>query len=134
MPIFTNDDTSIYYEIHGEGFPVLLFAPGGMRSALSFWAGSPWNPITTLSPHFQVIAMDQRNAGQSRAPITANDGWRLAWRLLPADPCAWHGLLDAEFWRELPVLWNRITRGVGAAGAPVTEPVVVSPLMYMEDF
>jgi len=75
MPVFERDDIKIYYEIHGEGFPVLLFAPGGMQSALSFWAGSPWNPITALSPHFKVIAMDQRNAGQSSAPVTSEDGW-----------------------------------------------------------
>ena len=75
MPVFTRDNIDIYYEIHGEGFPVLLFAPGGMRSALSFWESSPFNPITVLAPHFQVIAMDQRNAGSSSAPITASDGW-----------------------------------------------------------
>lgn len=75
MPIFKSAETSLYYEEYGEGFPVLLFAPGGMRSAISFWQGGPWNPIEVLSPHFRVIAMDQRNAGQSSASITANDGW-----------------------------------------------------------
>ena len=49
--------------------PILLFAPGGMRSAIPFWRGSEWDPIEALSPHFQVIAMDQRNAGQSTAPV-----------------------------------------------------------------
>ncbi len=68
MPYFKRDDISLYYEITGEGFPVLLFAPGGMRSALSFWHGSEWNPITALSNDFMVIAMDQRNAGASTAP------------------------------------------------------------------
>jgi pimeloyl-ACP methyl ester carboxylesterase len=75
MPIFQEQDLKLNYEIHGEGFPVLLFAPGGMRSAISFWSGGNWNPIDALSPHFQVIAMDQRNAGASLAPITASDGW-----------------------------------------------------------
>ena len=75
MAFFERGDVSLYYEIHGDGFPILLFAPGGMRSAASFWRGSEWDPIEALSPHFQVIAMDQRNAGQSRAPITADDGW-----------------------------------------------------------
>ncbi|HKI74274.1 MAG TPA: alpha/beta hydrolase [Pseudomonadales bacterium] len=75
MPVFTRDDISIHYEISGEGFPVLLFAPGGMRSAIRFWSGGQWNPIEALSPHFQVIAMDQRNAGESSAPVTAADGW-----------------------------------------------------------
>lgn len=75
MPTFSHGDVSLYYEIHGEGFPVLLFAPGGMRSAVEFWAGGSWNPIEALSPHFQVIAMDQRNAGRSSGPISAGDGW-----------------------------------------------------------
>ncbi|MCB1645109.1 MAG: alpha/beta fold hydrolase [Pseudomonadales bacterium] len=74
MPYFEKDDVNLYYESHGEGFPVLLFAPGGMRSAIDFW-GNPWNPIEALSPHFRVIAMDQRNAGRSRAPVSASDGW-----------------------------------------------------------
>lgn len=76
MPVFKQNDVELYYEIHGSGFPILLFAPGGMRSAIKFWYGSPFNPIETLSPHFQVIAMDQRNAGQSSAPIRAGDDWK----------------------------------------------------------
>lgn len=75
MPIFSKDGVSIYYETTGEGFPVLLFAPGGMRSAISYWTGAQWNPIEVLAPHFQVIAIDQRNAGKSSAPVTAADGW-----------------------------------------------------------
>lgn len=75
MPAFTQGNVTIYYEEYGEGFPVLLFAPGGMRSAIGFWSGGQWNPIEALSPHFRVIAMDQRNAGKSVAPVTAEDGW-----------------------------------------------------------
>ncbi len=75
MPLLERDAVKLYYEQHGEGFPVLLFAPGGMRSAVSFWEGSTVNPITELSSHFRVIAMDQRNADQSKAPVSADDGW-----------------------------------------------------------
>jgi pimeloyl-ACP methyl ester carboxylesterase len=36
----------------------------------------PWiDPTTELSDQFQVVAMDQRNAGRSSAPISAADGW-----------------------------------------------------------
>jgi len=66
---------SLYYEEEGEGFPVLLIAPGGMRSTLSAWQNAPWNPIRQLSANHRVIAMDQRNAGRSTGPITADDGW-----------------------------------------------------------
>ncbi len=71
----TADGADIYYEVHGEGFPVLLIAPGGMRSAVSFWENTPWNPITDLQGDFQVIAMDQRNAGNSKGPVSGSHGW-----------------------------------------------------------
>ncbi|MEE8078719.1 MAG: alpha/beta hydrolase, partial [Pseudomonadales bacterium] len=77
MAIYENGDVELYYEEHGEGFPVLLIAPGGMLSAVSYWTGTPWNPIEQLAGDYRVIAMDQRNAGQSRAPITAADGWHV---------------------------------------------------------
>jgi pimeloyl-ACP methyl ester carboxylesterase len=77
MPIFKRDDVELYYEEHGQGFPVLLIAPGGMRSSVAFWQRTPWNPIEHLSPHYRVIAMDQRNAGQSVAPVRATDGWHV---------------------------------------------------------
>ena len=75
MPTFERDNISIHYEIHGEGFPLLLFAPGGMRSAAALWHSSEWDPIETLKSEFQVITVDQRNAGSSTAPVTGSDGW-----------------------------------------------------------
>lgn len=75
MARFSRGTATLRYETYGRGFPVLLFAPGGMRSAVDFWQRSPWNPIAELSSTFQVIAMDQRNAGDSHAPVSARDGW-----------------------------------------------------------
>jgi pimeloyl-ACP methyl ester carboxylesterase len=77
MPSFARDDVSIHYEEYGEGFPLLLFAPGGMRSSIAHWEQTPWNPIAELAGDFRVIAMDQRNAGRSRAPVRASDGWHV---------------------------------------------------------
>ena len=77
MATFKRGDVELHYEVHGEGFPILLFAPGGMRSAVPFWRRSEWDPIEALSPHFQVVAMDQRNAGRSKAPVNAEDGWHV---------------------------------------------------------
>ena len=77
MPEFRRGKAVLYYEVYGEGYPILLFAPGGMRSSIDFWSNSEWNPITALSSNFQVIAMDQRNAGKSKAPITGSDGWKI---------------------------------------------------------
>jgi pimeloyl-ACP methyl ester carboxylesterase len=75
MATYQHDDVSLHYEVHGKGDPVLLFAPGGMRSAIGVWDNMPWNPIDVLADEFQVIAMDQRNAGQSTAPVGPDDGW-----------------------------------------------------------
>jgi len=77
MPSFDRDGVSIYYEEYGQGFPLLLFAPGGMRSSIAHWGQSPWNPIAELAGDFRVVAMDQRNAGRSRAPVRADDGWHV---------------------------------------------------------
>jgi pimeloyl-ACP methyl ester carboxylesterase len=77
MPSFDRDDVGIYYEEYGQGFPLLLFAPGGMRSSIAHWEQSPWNPIAELAGDFRVVAMDQRNAGASRAPVRADDGWHV---------------------------------------------------------
>jgi pimeloyl-ACP methyl ester carboxylesterase len=83
MPYRTSGDTAIYYEEYGSGFPVLLFAPGGLRSAISWWHPAAdgtkraWmDPTVALAGEFRVIAMDQRNAERSRAPLRAGDGWQ----------------------------------------------------------
>jgi pimeloyl-ACP methyl ester carboxylesterase len=75
MPTFKRGDVSIHFEEYGAGYPILLFAPGGMRSSIEFWGNSPFDPTRELAANFRVIAMDQRNAGKSSAPITAADGW-----------------------------------------------------------
>ena len=78
MPTFEHHGASIYYEEFGQGFPILTFAPAGLQSVIKVWSSpsAPVNPTTEFAATFRVIAMDQRNAGgQSRAPITAQDGW-----------------------------------------------------------
>jgi pimeloyl-ACP methyl ester carboxylesterase len=82
LPVLQRAGASITYEEYGSGYPVLLFAPGGMRSRIEMWhspVGGPprsWNDWTeVLGQSYRVIAMDQRNAGRSRAPIAADHGW-----------------------------------------------------------
>src|SRR5205809_1037303 len=77
MPTIKNGNATIYFEEHGQGFPILTFAPAGLQSIIDVWRGpsAPVNPMTEFTG-YRVIVMDQRNAGgQSRAPITAQDGW-----------------------------------------------------------
>lgn len=75
MPTFKRGDVSLYFEEFGSGYPLLLFAPGGMRSSIEFWHKSQFDPTVEFAKDFRVIAMDQRNAGKSRAPVSASDGW-----------------------------------------------------------
>ncbi len=84
MPTLKTAESEIYFEEYGRGFPVLLFAPGGMRSKIDAWRRNPANPeaippwmdpTAALSDRFRVIAMDQRNAGKSSAPVSAADDW-----------------------------------------------------------
>lgn len=66
----------LHYEVAGEGFPLLAIAPGGLRSAATLWRDRPIEPGPLLAAEYQVITMDQRNAGQSWAPISAGDDWQ----------------------------------------------------------
>ena len=84
MAVLKRPYSEIHYEVHGSGFPLLLFAPGGLRSQLEYWrhspsnpdAAPPWmNPMADLAGRFTVIGMDQRNAGKSRGKVKASDGW-----------------------------------------------------------
>ena len=78
MPTFEHRGATLYYEEFGQGFPILTFAPAGLLSTIAVWSqpSAPINPTTEWAANYRVIAMDQRNAGgQSRAPISAQDGW-----------------------------------------------------------
>ena len=84
MPAMTIADGEIHYEEFGRGFPVLCFAPGSLRSQISYWHASPrdpskpspsMDPTADLAADFRIIAMDQRNAGRSRAAVSDTDGW-----------------------------------------------------------
>lgn len=81
-------DAQIHYETYGPDagealrLPVLLLAPGGLRSRIGLWRHTHdgrarnWpDPTVELARARHVIAVDQRNAGQSVAPVGPDDGW-----------------------------------------------------------
>ena len=74
MPTFQHDGATIHYEEFGTGYPVLLFAPGSLFSHVEDWHHAPIDPTVEYADEFRLIAMDQRNAGESWAPIGPNDG------------------------------------------------------------
>lgn len=75
MPTFEHDGAEIHYEVKGSGLPLLAIAPGGMRSAAELWGNAPFNPRGEFPDLCQIVTMDQRNAGASRAPVAGDHGW-----------------------------------------------------------
>ncbi len=43
------DGATIYYEVHGQGFPLLLFAGGGLSSQIEFWLRAPLQAATATA-------------------------------------------------------------------------------------
>jgi len=54
---------NLYYEIHGQGEPLVLIM--GLRRNAEWW----YRQVPELSQHFQVIAFDNRGAGRSAKPV-----------------------------------------------------------------
>jgi len=54
--------TTICYEIHGDGFPLILLHGFGLTK--EFWFAQ----IPALSQHFKVITLDNRGSGKSNHP------------------------------------------------------------------
>jgi len=63
MPKVKINDINMYYEIHGEGFPLVMIL-GAVQNI--FW----WHPnlINKLSEKFKVILFDNRGAGRTDKP------------------------------------------------------------------
>jgi pimeloyl-ACP methyl ester carboxylesterase len=62
MPAVRVNGISKYYQLHGEGIPLVLIM--GLRRNLEWW----YRQIPELSKHFKVIAFDNRGAGRSDKP------------------------------------------------------------------
>ncbi|MES2896703.1 MAG: alpha/beta fold hydrolase [Pseudomonadota bacterium] len=62
MARLNRDGVEIYYEVHGEGSPLLL--THGFSATAQMWKGQ----IDALAPHFQLITWDMRGHGQSDYP------------------------------------------------------------------
>src|ERR1700693_5614874 len=75
MAQFESDTASLHFEEYGSGYPILLMAPGAMESTIEKWAGATINPLALYADTFRLIAMDQRNAGQSFGPLETADPW-----------------------------------------------------------
>ena len=142
MPDVTRPDGAlIHYETFGRGYPLLLFAPGGVNSEIAAWEQfSVINPIAEFARDFMVIGMDQRHAGGSwSAPTTFSYDLTVADQLAVLDDL---GLESAHVWggcigvcyflrliREAP---DRISAAVGQdpVGLDETNSVDVFTAMF----
>lgn len=62
MPKESIGDIELYYEVHGQGHPLVLI--GGFATSHLKWQ----DLLEELTQHFQVIIFDNRGAGQTDAP------------------------------------------------------------------
>jgi len=60
MPKLRVNDIQMFYEVHGEGFPLMMIM--GLSASLDWW-DPRW--IETLSEKFKIIAFDNRGAGRT---------------------------------------------------------------------
>jgi pimeloyl-ACP methyl ester carboxylesterase len=68
MPIASSDGVDIYYEVHGEGPPVMfVHGSGGHHAA---W----WQQVAELRGRYAVITMDLRGFGNSDSSMPEFDG------------------------------------------------------------
>ena len=65
MPYVKVNDIQMYYEIHGEGEPLVLIL--GLGTDISEWGGI----IHWLAEKFQVLAFDNRGVGRTDKPDIA---------------------------------------------------------------
>ncbi len=62
MPYAQVNGVKLYYEVHGDGDPVILIC--GLGSQLQSWA----TQVPIYSKHFKVIVFDNRGSGKSDKP------------------------------------------------------------------
>jgi len=63
MPNVKVKDINLYYEIHGQGEPLVLIM--GLRRNAEWW----FRQVPDLSKHFKVLAFDNRGAGRTEKPV-----------------------------------------------------------------
>lgn len=64
MPIVKVNDINMYYEIHGEGEPLIILQGMGVEIT------SIYNILTEFAKYYKVIALDNRGVGRSDMPDT----------------------------------------------------------------
>ena len=114
MPKIHANGIEIYYETHGSGDPLVLIA--GLGYAQWMWH----KMLPGLAQHFQVIAFDNRGAGQTDQPVGPYTAQMLA------DDTA--GLLNALGIKKAAVMGHSMG-GFIAQALVLSKPELVSQLI-----
>jgi pimeloyl-ACP methyl ester carboxylesterase len=75
MPTAPCDGIETYYELSGDGPPLLLFSPGGFNATIENWSSfgiyKRLGLLERLSQRFTCIAFDKRESGRSGGRVEA---------------------------------------------------------------
>ncbi|WP_037615733.1 alpha/beta fold hydrolase [Streptomyces aureus] len=114
MPFADSDGTSVYYERHGSGPPILLVHGSGGNHAA--W----WQQVAALRDEFTVVTLDLRGFGRSDSAMPEFDG-----QDFPGDVVA---VLEAEDLTDVMLVGQSIG-SVAALRAGLLRPDRVSAVV-----
>ena len=63
MPKIRVNDIDIYYELKGEGFPLVMIM--GLSANIDWW---PPEMVERLAEHYKVLLFDNRGSGRTDSP------------------------------------------------------------------
>lgn len=114
------------YSIDGDGFPLLMFAPGGFGAVRGNWSGlgvyKRLGLIEQLSRHFTCITFDRREAGDSGGRLE-----RVTWDHYAAQGL---GLLDHLGIDHAAVMGGCIGSSIAARAAVTAPDRIAAMVLY----
>jgi pimeloyl-ACP methyl ester carboxylesterase len=126
MPTATIDGIATYYEVIGDGPPLLMFSPGGFNATLENWRSfgiyERLNLLEHMSKHYTCVTYDRREAGRSGGRVE-----RIGWGDYAAQGS---GLLDELRIGEARLMGGCIGCSIAAAFAVAHPERTTSMVLY----
>jgi pimeloyl-ACP methyl ester carboxylesterase len=126
MPTATIDGIATYYELIGDGPPLLMFSPGGFNATLENWRSfgiyERLDLLEHLSKHYTCVTYDRREAGRSGGRVE-----RIGWGDYAAQGS---GLLDELRIGEARLMGGCIGCSIAAAFAVAHPERTMSIVLY----
>jgi pimeloyl-ACP methyl ester carboxylesterase len=126
MPTATIDGIATYYEVIGDGPPLLMFSPGGFNATLENWRSfgiyERLDLLEHLNKHYTCVTYDRREAGRSGGRVE-----RISWGDYAAQGS---GLLDELGIGEARLMGGCIGCSIAAAFAVAHPERTMSIVLY----